>query len=155
MKFRLLMGKHTQEDVGTGDLLTYRAGDVFTSRTDLVAKFNSNGARKFERVEDDTPLQGSPARMQTPGTQRPVTPPTPQHLPAEPQPQVTVATQPREDGSLKGQTATLAVRPLPHVSELERMSVKDLIALCEEQEIDLHGAQKKEDVLKILRGAQR
>ena len=61
-KYRLLVGKHTQkEDTGQRDkdgnpvrvIKSYRAGEVFESHIDLVARFNGPGSTylKFERVE--------------------------------------------------------------------------------------------------------
>jgi len=53
MRFRLLRGFHEQGDKDSeGKTILYKPGDEFTSKTDLVDRFNKRGCVKFERLPD-------------------------------------------------------------------------------------------------------
>ena len=60
MKYRLLRGQHISgERDADGKKIVYKAGDVFESPIDLVARFNDPrmAEQKFERVFTEDPLE--------------------------------------------------------------------------------------------------
>lgn len=128
-KFRLLVGKHSQKEDGV--LVTYKPNDVFECTTDLVERFNTPSSRKFEYVEDDP--RTSPGRVAYP------------HLEKEKGPE-------RAERPAPAPSAPVAPKAPPFGGKnLDAMSPEQLKALAAEEEIDLRGATKKEDMLKILR----
>lgn len=68
MRFKILRGKHAQKV--DGKTVVYKAGEVIDSKVDLVAKFNSPNAVKFERV-DDAAKPGPAAAVAAPTPQAP------------------------------------------------------------------------------------
>lgn len=70
MRFKVLSGKHAQKDKD-GKVVVYRQGDIVETNSDLVAKFNSPNAVKFERVEDGPTVQQRPASAAQPTPAQP------------------------------------------------------------------------------------
>lgn len=144
--FKLLIGTHIQGDLsvrpdarGAYPERVYRAGEVFESDVDLRA-LNGNGmSPKFERVD----MEGPPV-----GSVSPPKPPAP--APAEPTkaPEATKAFE-----ATKAPEAPAGKRDLDRdYGSLDKMSLNELREVAESEEIDLKGASKKEDIVKILRG---
>jgi len=131
--FKLLIGTHIQGDLsvqpdarGAYPERVYRAGEVFESDVDLRT-LNGNGmSPKFERVD----MGGPPVSSISPPK-----PPAPAPAEATKTPEVPAGKRDldRDYGSL------------------DKMSVTELREVAESEEIDLKGASKKEDIVKILR----
>ncbi len=144
MRFKVLAGKHTckeHQGVKDGDgrplktMKVYRAGEVIDTDTDLAAKFNHPpGAVKFERLVEDAPrpqpVHNAPA-------------PSPAHAttPQQPQPAPQQVAQPQPARAAKGP------------DKYDSMSVKELTDFAAECEVDLRGATRKEEIVKILRAS--
>ena len=62
MKFKILRGTHSngERHPQTNKLITYRAGDIFESITDLV---KLHGREKFERAADNAVLSRTPLKV--------------------------------------------------------------------------------------------
>lgn len=135
--FKLLAGKHTQKE-SNGISKTYRPGDVIDSKHDLVKLFNSHPTTpKFERVDERTMRGDISSVVQTVTPSHVVQAASPSPAPAAPQSSAQTAVAPSRQS----------------IDGLDSMSVKELQLLAQEEEIDLRGASKKEEIIKIIRGA--
>lgn len=110
---------------------------IIETDIDLATKFNAPGAEKFRLILDDDYRQSErvpqqPTTTATPGLQvQPTSPPIPTNHP-----------RPVPPGEPKA----------PTLKDLESLSLKELQALAEEEEVDLKGASRKEDAIRVLRG---
>ncbi len=161
-KFRLLSGSHAEETI-PGDptsLKLFRTGDVFESNSDLN-KLNSHNSRKFEELDGSQVTLARPTNTYTAAELQAL---AAQALRAE---QLAGVVQERQQAeksnpmsnpnpSLTVSTTSPAPLPMPKTkaeafARLDQMSVKDLTTFAEEHEIELKGATKREDILKILK----
>ncbi len=148
-KFRVLAGKHIEGKTPDGRQRVYKTGDVVDSKTDLN-KLNSPGAVKFEKVDESTPatpyvgpggeVVKSRKQLEAEAVQQP------QQAQAKTAGPTTAAKTPEHLEPLQT-TSTTTLQPL------DLMSVKDLVALAQAEEIDLKGATKKDDIVKTLKAA--
>lgn len=123
-KYRVCAGRHIDD----GDIM-YDTGDVVESAHNLL-HFNAPGMTpKFEAVSQDTPVTHK-GNMWNPAAASPV-------FGSDLQPPAVITD------------------PLTGVQRgtLDHMTLKELQAYAAEEEIDLRGATKKEDVLKIIHTA--
>lgn len=76
--FRVVNGSHSngERDPATGKLITYKKGEVFESKHDLVKTHNSNVSVKFERMpEGALPSRSPVAQAAIAGASQALTPP--------------------------------------------------------------------------------
>ena len=146
--FKLLAGKHTEGKDERGTSIVYKKGDVFESKHDLAKMLNREGAMKFELVD-------APRRAQTAASGD-----MPANAQAQRQTEGQQGTQPNQPptGQPPANAAQAQTAPKTNLAEyqaqLERMNIKELQEHAREEEVDLKGATKKEDMIRILRGAQ-
>ena len=154
-KYRLLAGEHVQDIPGTtgpnGLPLTqkFRAGDIFESHTDLEERLNSKDQacdKKVERVYDSDPYTNSPP---DPGSQwQKRADETPQQFAERVMKLALAEPSPPPPAPIPLATAATAVN---FMATYEAMTVAQLKAYCESEEIDLKGARTKEEILAVLR----
>lgn len=164
MKFRLNVGRHRETDkskprkeiVVDGKkqfeewpIREYGPGDIIESNLNLVKRHNSPGVLKFERVLDEVPASlgtlvsvGATPFAQDVDETFDAAPPTAGVLPTYAAAQATQQ-QPQEAAG------NVAVAPRPS-DTLSTMSVKELQKMAQEEEIDLKGSNKKEEIIAII-----
>jgi hypothetical protein len=123
MKFKVLDGKHQEsvrDEDGAVSFVIYRTGDIVKTDADLCRMFNSKGARKFLRLDDDTPARLTPPK---------------------------IAKKPEEDPD---ELAKLKLDIEESEDIYAGLTVAELRTLAEDEEIDLEGVVKKDDILKIM-----
>lgn len=160
--FKLLAGQHiatdpdakplTPEQIKAGARLpsrTYAVGETIVSDDDLVARF---GPDKFERIgggEVQTvaplPTSSAPGGQVSSGFQSATGTPSGTVSGPSPAPEPPAHT-PHAHGPHRQQG--------PHSPELERMSMPQLQALAEQEEVDLKDARSKEAMIRALRAAR-
>ena len=143
--YRVLAGKHHEGNHGKGTHRVYVRGDIVESDNDLTT-FNSRGAIKFERVnESGQPIRESvPARNVNPVSQQ--APPS-----GSSQATVNAATAVMEAPAAVYQQASGT--PSPSIPTLEQMNVAELKALAAAEEVELGNANRKDEIIKLLRAA--
>lgn len=123
MRFQLLAGLHTEPDPSNPPYgeLTYKAGDVFESNTDLCQRFNRDGSTKFQRLSD---------------------------APSKPQ-----AAVPVPSSNSKPIPVPEPTPPSKLKVNLDVMTLEQLQKFAEDEEIDIKGAKKREEVLRAVKSA--
>lgn len=158
-RFRLLMGRHIeakrdakgnimhgkptgQNPKGAKLTVSYNRGDVFDSPNDLDLMFNQPGSAKFERVVDahqevwdrnKETLAQFTKRMEGKESQQPATGTEPETTPV-------------------GEAAKAGFNTA-FTDLYGSMTVAELKKHAEEEEIDLRGATKREEILKAIQAA--
>jgi hypothetical protein len=126
MKFKVLMGSYQAPSVQTPEGHTYpvvyNPGSVVESSLDLARKFNSPGAKKFQRLPDDVPVFVAPAEGKT---------------------------AKEDDTEIPG---TIPSPPEPEVGEvLMSLSVPELREEAEAAGVSLRGLRTKAEIVAALR----
>ncbi len=159
-KFRVLHGKHHEEAV-QGDpttLRTYRTGEIVDSHTDLL-RLNSSNSRKFEKIEEDPKASAQPNRAFSAAELGKM------HADAVANERLAETVRERVQAEKNNPTSianpslvqSTSVKSQPPktqaeaIAKLDQMSLKDLQQVAADEEIDLKGANKREDVLRIVK----
>ncbi len=147
-KFRILAGQHVQKDPALdeygnplkrpdGSVILapriYQTGEIVDSPVDLVAKFNHPNSRKFERVDDI---------VRAARTSQELAHPHPHTIPP-----AVVSPAPLVKDTVKNTDPTDLKK---YRADLEKMTVKELQAHAQAEEVDLKGNTNKEQIIKIL-----
>lgn len=139
-KFRVLSGKHVQKEVTGKDhagnpivkQVMYSRGDIIETDVDLTRFNHSPQYRKFEKVEE----KSNPAQLNV-SVPSPVVP--------------IVSASALNPVSSDVQTKTTVIsNDKDYRAKLEKMNDKELRQHAQEEEVDLKGIVKREDIIKIL-----
>lgn len=157
-KYQVLTGMHI--GVGPdGREKTYRQGDIVETNLDLL-KLNGDGMTpKFARVDGgtDVPSQSGPITVEEaarrgfdPGVSNTgkTSPPLPTSTTHMVPPQTQTPLSPRKPN------ASAPRNEAEYVDLLNSMSIKELQAHAAEEEIDVRGATKKEELIKIIKAVK-
>jgi hypothetical protein len=157
--FQLLEGCHVQDDpsgkvnptTGMPFDRMYRKGEIFESQTDLVARFNSPGSAKFQRVLHNgafaTPEQAAAAGFSSVST----TDQTQQVNPFAQRPDETPAQFKARMQEFQKQAQAAVDAVTPPDATLASMSVAELQATCKEEGIDFKNSSDKKELVKMLK----
>jgi hypothetical protein len=152
-RFRVLDGSHcvqydTGDKDGTGTPVTrirkYRRGEVVETNDDLKAIFDQPGMPpKFEELRDDvTGLTGEMAIREGETLS--------EYANRLAQLVKTVGEEPMDETKAKAQTQAKTQNQQRGADAFRRMSKEELEDYAEDNEIDLKGAQAKEDMIRLL-----
>jgi hypothetical protein len=171
-KFKLLRGKHTdregkyETDLPTSrrSLRTFKAPDVFESSKDLHAIFDQTNSTKFEPLAEDHPVpvanrlpkdstpKGSKGKKDDPKSKNVKNPqPAENDNDQDFSEADRVKASQEEDAQEEGDDPAEESEGDADLSALEDMTVEQLKEFAEGEEIDLHGAKLKADIIKAIR----
>lgn len=133
MKFRLIKGKHVQNDP-SGKSMVYSPGDVFESKVNLIDRYGA-GNQKFERLSEDAQTHGG--RPEKNLLQNPAT-----------------VQEAAEKGFKDGQEVSPEITTQNTEDDgLEAMTVTELRRWAEAEEIPLDGKTRKDEIIQAIRMA--
>lgn len=149
MKFRVLQGLHIDTDPkNPGQDKIYAPGSIVSTPQDLVKRYNAPGSVKFERVDEYAvdanynPLHRRPD--ETPEEYRTRMSELANAALEAATAEITTSSQE------EGENESLSASP---EQVLETMTVDELTKHAQEEEIDLQGATKKKDIIRIIKNA--
>src|SRR5438105_12102344 len=162
-RYRVMAGQHIESDPeGRKDTdgrpldVKYEQGQVFASKTpDLHRRW----PEKFSKIEEDLPENNPYLTMPAPGETDDEFKVRMERLRANPasntSEDVVAAAARRGFDTLhtdSGRTPPPG-KPVPGSEPLDSMSVQELRALAADEEIDLKGATKKDDILRLIKAS--
>lgn len=158
VRFRLkvLAGFHVENDLD-GIATIYKKDDVFFSTKPLHRKW----PEKFARMDRNVPLSGGETKLLPEGqsieqedmTDGEVIEPTSANsIDSEGE----LIDQPHIVNSSHQDVSQNTSPPIPELDEeaLQQMTVNELKAYAEEEEIDLHGASRKDEIIRMIKQAR-
>jgi hypothetical protein len=149
-RFKLLVGQHIETNLD-GREVTYKAGAEFDSVTDLDMMNAPGCPPKFQRLLEHYPVPQSHTHPSNPPRNAPVPGPKAQSSSRAPKAR---AGAPHSQGAIP--VVPVAGSP-PSVSGtndgLDTLTVSELQKVAQEEEIELKGANSKEEILAAIRAA--
>lgn len=175
MRFVVLQGKHSQKEEQLdadgnprkdkdGNVIrapvTYARGSIVESNIDLAARFNAGpNSQKFQKLDDEDP-RGKRGRRKSrdEDESEPEYAPNPEQAAAvAPGGQVSSGKQATVGGPGVGQisgplqTADALRKQAEELPDLDHMTVEQLREYAEDEEIDLKGLHRKDEMVKAVR----
>ena len=154
MRFRVLQGLHIDTDPkNPKEDKIYAPGEIVVTPQDLIQRYNAPGSIKFERVDEYAVQQNYNPLHRRPDE-------TPEQYRArmsdlanaalEAATSATTSSSQGVDASGDESVESLSASP---EQILESMTVDELLKHAQEEEIDLQGATKKKDIIRVIKSA--